>query len=128
MNDIRRKVPRLDTTLTFFGMPLSAFMSAVFGGLIALQIAQTLVSTIWLRGLASLVAVVLAYRGALWFSDRYGNGFGMRFVKFLTRADYYDPSEPQKEVPLTFSRAGLPEKEREEAREDAEPEALPARG
>lgn len=104
-----RRVPRLDTALTIFGMPFGAVISSVFGGLMALNLLQMVVSNIWLRGLLSLVAVVLVYRVSLFISDRYGNGAGMRFIRFLTRADLYEASRPQKEVPLTLSRAGLPE-------------------
>ena len=104
-----RRVPRLDTQVTLFGMPVGAVLTSVFGGLIALQIVQVLISNLFVRGVVSLLAVFVLYRGSLWFSDNYGNGFGMRFIRFLTSADFYAPSEPQKEIPLTLSRAGLPD-------------------
>ena len=113
-----RRVPRLDTALTIFGMPFGAVISSVFGGLLALNILQMVISNIWLRGLLSLVAVVLVYRVSLFISDRYGSGAGMRFIRFLTRADLYEASRPQKEVPLTLSRAGLPEPGLEEEMEN----------
>lgn len=106
-----RKVPRLDTPLTLFGMPLGAVLGSVFGGLLALNFLQIFISNLWLRGLLSLVAVVLVYKLSLLISDRYGYGSGMRFMRFITRADLYEIAPPQKEVPLTLSRAGLPEPE-----------------
>jgi len=113
-----RRVPRLDTALTIFGMPVGAVVSALLGGLLALQIMQILVSNLWLRGLLSLLAVVVVYRLSLWISDRYGNGAGMRFLRFITRGDVYEVRPPEKEVPLTLSRAGLPEPEEEGVSED----------
>jgi len=93
-------------------------VSALLGGLLALQIMQILVSNLWLRGLLSLLAVVVVYRLSLWISDRYGNGAGMRFLRFITRGDVYEVRPPEKEVPLTLSRAGLPEPEEEGVGED----------
>jgi len=113
-----RKVPRLDTALTIFGMPFGAVVSALLGGLLALQLLQILVSTIWLRGLLSLATVFVVYRLSLWVSDHYGNGAGMRFIRFITRGDLYEVRPPEKEVPLTLSRAGLPEPEEEGVSED----------
>jgi hypothetical protein len=101
-------------------MSFGAVISSVFGGLMALNLLQMVVSNIWLRGLLSLVAVVLVYRVSLLISDRYGNGAGMRFIRFLTRADLYEASRPQKEVPLTLSRAGLPEPDLTEEEEEDE--------
>lgn len=115
-----RKVPRLDTQVTLFGMPIGAVLTSVFGGLLVLQIVQTLVSNLFVRGIISLAAVFALYRASLWFSDNYGHGYGMRFIRFLTSADFYAPSEPQKEIPLTLSRAGLPDPENEAGAEDNE--------
>lgn len=108
---MRRKVPRLDTALTLFGLPIGVVLASLFGGFLVLQVVQTLVSNLWVRGLVSLAAVVLIYRVSILLNDNYGYGFGWRFLKFITRADAYYPSEPQKEIPLTLSRAGLEEKE-----------------
>ncbi|WP_243027844.1 hypothetical protein [Thermus albus] len=104
---MRRKVPRLDVSLTLFGLPLGVILASLFGGFLVLQVVQTLVANIWIRGLVSLSAVVVVYRTSLWINDNYGHGFGWRFLRFITRADMYYPSEPQKEIPLTLSRAGL---------------------
>jgi len=98
-------------------MPLGAVISALLGGLMALQILQVLVSNLWLRGLLSLLAVVVVYRGSLWVSDRYGNGAGTRFVRFITRADVYQAVPPEREVPLTLSRAGIAEVKDEPVRD-----------
>ncbi len=108
---IRRKVPRLDTSLTLFGLPLGVVMASLFGGFLALQVVQILVANIWIRGLVSIAAVVLVYKVSLWVNDNYGYGVGWRFIRFITKADVYYPSEPQREVPLTLSRAGLAEPE-----------------
>lgn len=107
--EMRRRVPRLDTSLTLFGLPLGIVVASLFGGFLALQVVQTLVANIWVRGLVSLAAVVLVYRVSIWINDNYGYGFGWRFIRFITKADVYYPSEPQKEIPLTLSRAGLPD-------------------
>lgn len=108
---MRRKVPRLDTAITLFGLPIGVVLASLFGGFLVLQVVQTLVGNLWIRGLVSLAAVVLIYRVSILLNDNYGYGFGWRFLKFITRADVYYPSEPQKEIPLTLSRAGLEEKE-----------------
>lgn len=109
MERLRRKVPRLDVSLTLFGLPIGVVLASLFGGFLVLQVVQTLVANIWIRGLVSILAVVVVYRASLWINDNYGHGFGWRFIRFITKADLYYPSEPQKEIPLTLSRAGLPE-------------------
>lgn len=115
---MRRRVPRLDTSLTLFGMPIGVLLASLFGGFLVLQVAQTLVGNIWVRGLVSIVAVVVIYRVSLLINDNYGYGFGWRFIRFITRADLYYPSEPQKEIPLTLSRAGLVPEGREEVEDE----------
>ncbi|WP_240695382.1 hypothetical protein [Thermus caldilimi] len=101
----------MDTSLTLFGLPLGVVMASLFGGFLALQVVQILVANIWIRGLVSIAAVVLVYKVSLWVNDNYGYGVGWRFIRFITKADVYYPSEPQREVPLTLSRAGLAEPE-----------------
>lgn len=113
---LQRRVPRLDTKLTLFGLPLGVVIASLFGGFLVLQVVQVLVASIWVRGLVSLAAVVLIYRFSIVFNDQYGNGFGWRLLKFITRADVYYPSQPQKEIPLTLSRAGLVEEEEQDER------------